>query len=137
MTVDAGELLAATQTVLVIDWPSRAVPEALARSGRTVVVRGGPGPEDYRAWDVVDGDVVVRPLGHAPAQADLVYAYRPIDELPSIVATAVDLGAKAVWTEPFEAAGQAVEARAAVEAAGLVYLDRPPIAEAAAAHPRP
>ena len=101
---------------------------------RTVVVRGGPGPTDYRVWVVEDGDVAVRPLGHAPDHADLVYAFRPLDELPSIVATAAALGAKAVWTEPFEAADDAGRARAIVEAAGLVYLDHPPIAEAARAH---
>jgi hypothetical protein len=41
------------QTILVIDWPSKEVPETLARAGFRVVVRGGPGPEDLlgvRVW---------------------------------------------------------------------------------------
>ncbi len=41
------EILQAVETVLVTDWPSRDVPEALVRAGFHVVVHGGPGPEDY------------------------------------------------------------------------------------------
>jgi hypothetical protein len=35
--------------VLVIDWPSRDVADALVRAGFDVVVHDGPGPEDYAA----------------------------------------------------------------------------------------
>ena len=125
---DAERILAAAQTVLVIDWPSRDVPESLARSGRMVVVQGGPGPEDHTAWELQDGEVVVRPVGRRPEHADLVYSYRPLDELPAIVATAVELGAHAIWTQlPPD---QSRQARETVEAASLAYIGEPYIAEA-------
>jgi hypothetical protein len=58
----------------VIDWPSREVPETLARAGFHVVVRGGPGPEDYLAYELDSSrnlaqnpdEVVVRHIGRAP-----------------------------------------------------------------------
>ena len=43
-------------TVLVIDWPNRDVPEALALAGFHVYV-GGPGPEDYSVYEVSNGQV--------------------------------------------------------------------------------
>ena len=70
-------MLKAVETVLVIDWPSREVPESLARAGLRVVVRGGPGPQDFSAYELPGGEVVVRRTGGAPGRADLIYAYRP------------------------------------------------------------
>ena len=48
--VNPIEILRAVETVLVIDWPSKEVPELLARARPRVVVRGGPGPEDYSIY---------------------------------------------------------------------------------------
>jgi hypothetical protein len=107
------------------------------------VVRGGPAPEDHAAFEVVDGEVVRRPLGRPPEHVDVVYAFRPLDELPGIVATARAAGAGAVWIQSGRDAGggrdpegcwlpeaDAAQARAIVEGAGLVYLDHPYIAGA-------
>jgi predicted CoA-binding protein len=93
------QLLRSVQTILVIDWPSRDVPESLARAGFQVVVKGGPGPQDYSAFELDNGEIVVRRTGRAPEQADLIYTHRPLNELPVIVATAKNLGAKAIWTQ--------------------------------------
>jgi hypothetical protein len=41
------EILKTANTILVIDWPSKDVPESLARAGFQVIVKGGPGPGDY------------------------------------------------------------------------------------------
>lgn len=133
--------LADVRTVLVIDWPSRDVPETLARAGVDVVVRGGPGPGDYSVHEVVDGAVVARPLGHAPDKVDLVYAFRPLDELPGIVETARALGARVVWTQSgrdadgnrdpegcWVAEDDLAAARGVVEAAGMVHVHEPYIA---------
>jgi hypothetical protein len=48
--VNPRETLEAVKTVLIIDWPSKEVPEMLATAGLNVVVRGGPGPEDYSTY---------------------------------------------------------------------------------------
>jgi hypothetical protein len=47
--------LKSTGTGLVIDWPTKEVPETLARAGLRVVVRGGPGSEDYSLYQLRDG----------------------------------------------------------------------------------
>jgi predicted CoA-binding protein len=93
----AEEVLDHVDTILMVDWRSRDVPDTLARAGFSVVVHGGPGPEDYSAYERENGAVVVRPLGVAPEHGDLVYTHRPIDELPGIVSTAQAIGARTVW----------------------------------------
>ena len=119
------------------------MPDALARGGFTVIVQAGPGPEDYFAQEVEGDEVVERRIGRPPDRADLVYAHRPVDELPDIVAMATELGAKALWLQsgltgsgekdptgcwlPEE---QTRTAREIVEGAGLVYIEQPYIAHA-------
>lgn len=125
-------ILAGAERVLVVDWPTREVPDSLARAGLEVTVHGGPEPDHYVAYEVEDGEVVERWVGQPPEAADLVYSYRPVDELPEIVETARGLGAKAVWVELSDAAERA-RAREIVDSAGLVYVDEPSIVEAAAA----
>ena len=66
------EILRAVETVLVIDWPSKEVPELLARARLRVVVRGGPGPEDYSIYQtnngaVNNGEVMERLTGCPPS----------------------------------------------------------------------
>jgi predicted CoA-binding protein len=122
---DVDSILAGARTFLVVDWPTRDVPNSLALAGYEVVVHGGPGPEDYTAYEVVDGEVVERRAGRPPERADVVYTYRPLDELPEIVETAVGLGAGTVWVH----AGDDT-ARSVVEGAGLAYVDHPDIAGA-------
>jgi hypothetical protein len=58
---DAEQILAATKVILVVDWPSRDVPDSLVRAGFTVIVRGGPGLEDYRRYELRGDDVVAGP----------------------------------------------------------------------------
>src|SRR5436305_2776965 len=82
----AARVLADTKSVLVIDWPSRDVPASLAFAGFTVLVKGGPGPADYNAWQIEGGEPVSRPLDREPGRVDLVYCRRPFGELPGIIA---------------------------------------------------
>jgi PhnB protein len=96
---DAEGFLRAARSVLVVDWPSRDVPDTLARAGYTVIVKSGPGPDDYAVQELHLGRVLARELGRAPERADLVYAHRPLEELPAIVALAQETGAKAVWRQ--------------------------------------
>ncbi|HJW48687.1 MAG TPA: CoA-binding protein [Candidatus Limnocylindria bacterium] len=138
---DVARLLAGTKAVLLIDWPSRDVPDALALSGFTVV--SNDGPDEYNAYEIEGGKVRVRDVGQLPRTADLVYSHRPIDELPEIVDTAKAVGAKAVWIQSgrdktgskdprgcWLPEAESAKARGIVEAAGLAYIEGPYIADA-------
>lgn len=123
-----------------MDWPSREVPDALAQRGLGVISQDGP--DTYNAYEPAGAGVRVTPAA-PPEHVDLVYAHRPIDELPDIVALALTHGAAAVWFQsgrdrsgakdphgcwiPSE---EAERARRIVEEAGLAYIDAPYIAEA-------
>lgn len=138
------ELFTGVKTVLVIDWPSKEVPELLALAGFNVVVHGGPGPEDYSAYEVKDNKLVSRRIGHPPEHAELVYSYRRLSELSQTIAAAKQVRAKTLWTQsgvsPDGQKNQAGcwlsdeelrSARKLVEAAGLIYITEPYIGDAA------
>lgn len=139
-----NEIFKAVDTVLVIDWPSKEVPELLALLGLQVVVHGGPGPEDYSSYEVKNGEVMEHRTGREPERADLIYSYRPLSELPGIIATAKRLGAKTIWHQSgFVAAGRKdakgcwvgenefTLARNLVETAGVAFITEPYIGDVA------
>ena len=128
------DVLAAAETVIVVDWPTRDVPESLARAGLRVFVHGGRDPDRYTLYEVVGDEVATKPAGAPPDHADLVYSYRPIDELPAIVALAHRVGATTVWVHGPEDGGTA---RTVVESAGLRCVMSPSIVEAARRRRRP
>jgi predicted CoA-binding protein len=134
--VEAEEILQSTASVLVVDWPSRDVPETLARAGYSVFVKAGPEPDSYSVQEVRDAEVVARDLGRPPEHVDLVYCHRPLDELAAVAALAKRLGAQAVWCQTGLASATAKhprgcwvrrdasrQARRLVESAGLRYID--------------
>jgi predicted CoA-binding protein len=140
----ASEVLKSAHTILVIDFPSPDVPYALALAGFDVVVRGGPGPEDYSVYEVVEGKVETRHTGHPPQKADLVYAYRPLTEIQQVIATAKALQAKTIWTQSglrragirdpkgcWLASGDLVVARRMIQSAGMMHITEPYIADVA------
>ncbi len=140
---EVEQLLEAASSVLIVDWPSKDVPDTLVRAGYTVMVKGGPEPDNYSVHDLSEGKVVQRAAGRRPEQVDLVYMHRPLEELPGIVAMATDVGAQAVWCQsglasagtndpkgcwvPVDASRKA---RSIVESAGLRYVDDIYIADA-------
>lgn len=138
---DVAKLLTGSKTVLLIDWPSRDVPDTLARHGFTVV--SNDGPEEFNAYEVSGDEVRVRQVGRLPERADLVYTHRPVDELPEIVDTARSVGAKALWIQSgrdntgakdphgcWLTPEESRRARKVVEGAGLGYVEAPYIADA-------
>jgi len=139
---DSKEILERCKTILVIDWPSKDVPDTLTLAGFNVVVKGGPGLEDYFAHEVKDGKLESRRTGRPPEHADVVYSYRPLSELPGIISLAKTLGAKAIWTQSgLSSAGvkdlkgcwlaeeDLASARDMVESAGLKYISQPYIGQ--------
>lgn len=82
--------------------------------------------------------------GCPPERADLIYSYLPLSELPGIIATAKDLGAKTIWSQSgvnstggkdprgcWVAEEELTLARNLVEAAGLRFIAEPYIGEVA------
>jgi predicted CoA-binding protein len=143
MAITAKQVLEAATTVLVVDWPSRDVPDALARAGYTVVDHGGPEPDNYNAYELDGSEVVVRRVGRPPEHAELVYTHRPVEELADIIAMANAVGATAVWKQSGLASEGVLDphgcwspeqesrfARELVESSGLDYLDDVYIADA-------
>jgi predicted CoA-binding protein len=141
---DARKVLERSRRIVLVDWPSRDVPDTLVRASFSVVVKNGPGPADYAAQELEDGQVVTRPGVARPSGADVVYAYRPMAELPRIVALAKELGAFAVWRQSgvrsdgtMDPTGcwvpedEAKLARQIVESADLTYLQDAYIADVA------
>ena len=130
------------RSVVLVDWPSRDVPDALARAGLTVI--SNDGPDEYNAYELAGADIRVRSVEGLPQRADLVYTHRPLEELPEIVETAKALGATAVWIQSGRDANgakdprgcwlspaDAIKARGIVETAGLRFIDSPYIGDAA------
>lgn len=119
-------------------------------AGYDVIVFGGPEPDDVFRNELRGGDVVVTWIGVPPEEGDLVYTFRPIEELPGIVTGAVHMGASAIWRQSgtneagerdprglASSAGESDRARRLVEQAGLVYIDDVYITDAVRAlHPR-
>ena len=112
----AEDVLRSARTVLLIDWPSRDVPDTVARAGYAVTVKGGP--DSYARYEIVGDDVVRTPCPR-PASADVVYVHRPFEELPGILELAASMGCRAVWLQTPDP-----RARALVEAAGMACGDR-------------
>ena len=131
--IEVSRLLTETTTVVLVDWPSREVPDTLARRGFTVIAHEGA--ETYTAYEAHADEVRTRPVDGLPQRAELVYAYRQIDELADIVETATAVGATAVWLHSLGdlVPADAARARAIVEQAGLLFVSEPSIVDAARA----
>ena len=130
------EILREARHVVVQDFPSRDIPDALTRAGLTVTIYGGPAEADVVLSALSDGAIVHRQVGRYPDEADLYYTYRPVAEIDSIVSEARRLGVSTLWRQPELGREDDLDAaawRARIEAAGLTYLDWPPIEEVARA----
>jgi predicted CoA-binding protein len=117
----------------------------LAKGAFTVISDAGRG-RGFTAHEA-DGDTVtMRKVEQGPSQADIVYAHRPIVELPSIIERARALGAGAIWLQSgrdstgardprgcWLTPADSQKARELVESAGLIYVEEPYIADAARA----
>lgn len=146
---DAQQVLDDAAVVIVVDWPTKDVPDSLARAGLEVHVSGGPEPDNWSLQEVVGAEVVGRRTGAPPAHADVVWSFRPLDELEEVISLAASTGATTVWLHSGRAPGGAREAsgcwfsdadremaRRRVEDAGLQYVDSPYVVDVARARAR-
>jgi hypothetical protein len=137
------DLLSSSTSFLLIDWPSRDVPDTLARHGFSVIALDGSGVGEYNTYQMSEGEVAVRPAGGPPSRVDIVYAHRPVAELESIVEQARSLNARAVWLQSgldgngsrnprgcWLPANEAARAKQMVESAEMDFLDSPYLADA-------
>jgi predicted CoA-binding protein len=112
------DLLRSARIILLVDWPSVAVPRALLAAGFHVF---GSSPTGYSRAELVpeppgDADgvrvfapeppaerdyLVFRRIAEAPPRVDIVSVFRPAEELPGIVAQrVVPLHAGVLWLHP-------------------------------------
>ena len=148
MNQPALDLLIDTRAVALVDWPHPSLPEALARTGRDVWVKDGPGEQDWSHRTMRDGLCLATPTGTGPQSVDLLYAFRPLPEFESLVELAVRLGARAIWyqsglgpdgardlsacwLDPSDAAG----IQSLAQAASLVLVHQSSLADAIARLP--
>ena len=132
---DPSETLRAARHVVVQDYPDRDIPDSLTRAGFAVTIYGGPNPADVVVSELVDGAIVHRQTGRRPDSADLLYVYRPLAEIDGILTDARAAGrahdlapARRRSADPIRTPTRGA---ARVEAAGLTYLDAPPINDVA------
>lgn len=111
------QILEQARTVLLVDWPSPAVPRALLEArlavfgfapggySRAELAAQPPAPRDglvsFSPERDEVGHLVFHHLDRRPEQVDIVYVHRPAGELPGILLThAVPLHAAALWLQP-------------------------------------
>lgn len=111
------KILKAAKRILLVDWPTPAVPRALIDAGFTVFCFS---PDSYSLAEVVpvypndvnqknifpprnknEGYLVFRPLDGSPGFVDIVNIYRPEEDHAEIIVNHVlPLGAKVLWLQP-------------------------------------
>lgn len=135
-------------TVLLVDWPSQAVPRTLLASGFAVLSANfAEGTASSYSVDAADGGasqpdddveviapeheadprLLIRRLDAMPGRVDVVALFRPQDEHARIVGSALSLGARAVWVQRGTLAD---DARQTAAAAGLAVIEAVPMGDA-------
>ena len=140
---DPLQILKMSKNILLVDWPNPGLPRVLLQAGFAVYCFS---PNKYTKAEIIpdapvdiniknifppdkegDGYLVFRPLPEKPASIDIVYVYRPEEELPEIIAEHVlPLGAKSLWLDP---PGMSEAARRIIAESGLILIDNVFIAE--------
>lgn len=132
---DAVELLRSANDILLISWVTRDIPRTLVEAGFSVVSKNGPEPDNYGRAEIRDGNlesIRVDP----PTHADLLHLDWTLG-FDEYLAQAKELGVRTFWYHsaktkppaPADASGcwvptrKSARLRAAVEAAGLTYVD--------------
>ena len=133
-------LLEQTNQILLIDWPGEDCPRALLRAGFTVF---GQEPGTWLRYELKHHQLRKHPLLGPQSHADLVFCYRPVEELPEYLAIAQKVGARVFWYQSGLASASTeysrgcwlsdearAKVRALVDSAGLAYIDEAYIGDA-------
>jgi hypothetical protein len=72
LRTDVSRLLAETKTIVLVDWPSREVPDTLALHGFSVIA--DEVPETYTAYEAHAGEVHSDSVDGLPQSAELAKA---------------------------------------------------------------
>ena len=142
--MSSTEVLRHARTILVVDWPSRDVPESLVHAGFTVFTKGGPAAGDFFLHEWRDNQLVQKHIGHPPDLADIVYSYLPLAELPAIIDLGKSVHAKIIWTQSGLCSDGTKDPRGCwlsregkiaacqqIQSAGLTHISQPYIADVA------
>ena len=134
------QLLEEADKVLMIDWPGEDCPRSMLRAGFTVF---GQEPSGWLRYELKHRQLQKHSMASPPAHADLVFCYRPVEELPDYLETARRLGAKVFWYQSGLASAKTeylrgcwlseetrTKVRRMVEDAGLIYIDEVYIGDA-------
>jgi hypothetical protein len=137
------QILQTSASVLLVDWISTRVPRTLLEAGFLVF---GSSPGGYSKAELLSekptgdylsvhpaenqerGFLVFRRLAAAPSPVDIVYVYRPAEEVKKIITTVVvEVGATTFWLQPPVTSDEA--RRLAVEK-GVAFVEGVDIVEA-------
>ena len=141
--VEYDQILQTSSSVLLVDWISTKVPRALLEAGYLVF---GSSPGGYSKVELLDevpeGEtlsvfapedreqsfLVFRRITAAPSQVDIVYVYRPAEELKKIISTGAKVvGGKTFWLQPPVTSD---EARRLAEEQGMTFIEGVDIVDA-------
>jgi len=137
MEKDSLQVLKMSKTILLVDWPNPALPRILVESGFDVYCYS---PDQYSRAEIMpyaplnidaknifkpgkeeDGCLVFVRLAGRPPSVDIVYVYRPEEELPRIITEhALPLEAKSIWIDPLSTSAITHKI---VAAAGLNFIN--------------
>ncbi len=131
----AVELLREAKEIVLISWVSKDMPRVLVEAGISVVAKNGPEPDNWGRAELRDGDVDFTRVD-PPTHADLLHLDWTIG-FHDYLELAKSIGVRTFWyhsaaTEPPAAADRSgcwvparksARLRAAVEAAGMNYID--------------
>ena len=131
----AAELLRQAKEIVLISWVTKEIPRALLDAGFSVVAKNGPEPDDWGRAEL-RGDEVHFTKVEPPTHADLLHLDWTIG-FHEYLALAQSIGVRTFWyhssatkppapTDPsgcWVPARKSARLRAAVEAAGMGYID--------------
>jgi hypothetical protein len=134
--VQYDQILQNSSSVMLVDWITTQVPRTLLEAGFRVY---GSSPGGYSSADLFteapqgeylsvfppedqqNGFLVFRRLAEAPAHVDIVYVYRPAEELKKIITTTMNaVGATTFWLQPPVTSD---EARRLAEEQGIAFVE--------------
>jgi predicted CoA-binding protein len=111
--IDQSTVIAVVGASRFPDKEAHSVPAEMQAAGFRII------PVNPHADEIL-GEPVYRRLEDIPEPVDLVNVFRPSDQTPDVVRSAVAIGAKAVW---LQLGIFSVRSRAIAEAGGLDYVE--------------